>query len=115
MKENFTARADNSQGGVASARCSFPWGGRNVSHLTEFALPALEAFPPLTLRGGLRSFVPSELFATIPASYLAKRDRKPALSVPKNTGRKGLYRIVAPWGNWSCRGRPFRGRAAFRS
>jgi hypothetical protein len=36
-----------------------------------------------------------------------------ALSVPENTGRRRLYKTVRLSG--SCSGRPFSGRAAFRS
>src|SRR5260370_41910587 len=40
-------------------------------------------------------------------------EKKRALSVPENTGRRGLYTTVLVGG--TCRGRPFMGRAAVRS
>src|SRR5882762_10215795 len=42
-------------------------------------------------------------------------EKKCALSAPKNAGRRVLYKTVLVVGDWSCRGRPFLGRAAVRS
>ena len=40
-------------------------------------------------------------------------DRKDALSVPQNPGRKGLYKTILGSGSRTCRGRPVLGGQLF--
>jgi hypothetical protein len=46
-------------------------------------------------------------------SVVTQFEKRRALSVPKNTGRRGLYKTL--FASSSCRGRPFLGWAAVRS
>ena len=47
------------------------------------------------------------------SQVVAQFEKRRALSVPKNTGRRGLYKTLIVTG--SCRGRQFLGRAVVRS
>jgi hypothetical protein len=48
--------------------------------------------------------------APLQSCRVTQFEKKHALSVPKNPGRRGLYKTILVHG--SCRGRPFFGRAA---
>src|SRR5579864_4230387 len=60
-----------------------------------------------SLSGIHRDLTGSNLFSAV----AARSDSKRALFVPKNTGRRGLYKTALQWRSCFCRGRPYLGRA----
>jgi hypothetical protein len=88
--------------------------------MEEAILPGISNFGPLFRASYASRAFGTREFATgagqqrgSPSSEAAQFEKRHALSVPKSTGRRGLYKTVLVTS--SCRGRPFLGRAVVRS